>query len=189
MTRLNRYLIGTVILLSGLLLLAGARALRPTPEAPAPRMAATALPPLAVHFAPGDECEAEAVKQLGAAKTTVRVLAYNFSAEPIKLALVAAHKRKVDVRCIVDHVAASERGCMIPDLRAAGIRCWIDKKHKIAHSKVLIIDGGTVVTGSYNWSKNAKSNSENMLTIRSASLATTYADVWDEHCKHSDEVK
>jgi phosphatidylserine/phosphatidylglycerophosphate/cardiolipin synthase-like enzyme len=46
-------------------------------------------------------------------------------------------------------------------------------KHDFMHNKVLVSDG-TVVTGSYNFSRHAQSNAENVLIIASPPLAQTY---------------
>lgn len=42
----------------------------------------------------------------------------------------------------------------------------------IAHNKVMVIDGRTVITGSFNFTKAAEeSNAENLLVIDDADLA------------------
>ncbi len=46
-------------------------------------------------------------------------------------------------------------------------------KHDFMHNKVLVSDN-TVVTGSYNFSRHAQGNAENVLTIDSPALAQTY---------------
>src|SRR5262249_43006845 len=46
--------------------------------------------------------------------------------------------------------------------------------HDFMHNKVLIIDD-TVITGSYNFSRSAQFNAENILFIESAPLAATYS--------------
>lgn len=51
-------------------------------------------------------------------------------------------------------------------------------RHDFMHNKVLIIDD-TVITGSYNFSRSAQFNAENILFIESAALAQTYSDYID----------
>jgi phosphatidylserine/phosphatidylglycerophosphate/cardiolipin synthase-like enzyme len=46
------------------------------------------------------------------------------------------------------------------------------------HNKVLIIDD-TVITGSYNFSRSAEFNAENILFIESPPLAETYSGYID----------
>jgi len=51
-------------------------------------------------------------------------------------------------------------------------------KHDFMHNKVLIIDD-TVITGSYNFSRSAEFNAENILFIESPPLAETYSGYID----------
>ena len=47
-------------------------------------------------------------------------------------------------------------------------------RHDFMHNKILVIDD-TVITGSYNFSRSAQFNAENILFIESAPLAETYS--------------
>jgi phosphatidylserine/phosphatidylglycerophosphate/cardiolipin synthase-like enzyme len=47
-------------------------------------------------------------------------------------------------------------------------------RHNYMHNKVLVIDD-TVITGSYNFSRSAQFNAENILFIESVPLADTYS--------------
>src|SRR5438105_661749 len=51
-------------------------------------------------------------------------------------------------------------------------------KHDFMHNKVLVVDD-TVITGSYNFSRSAQFNAENILFIESAPLAETYSTYID----------
>ncbi len=53
--------------------------------------------------------------------------------------------------------------------------------HDFMHNKVLVIDD-TVITGSYNFSRSAEFNAENILFIESAPLAETYS-AYIDHLK------
>jgi phosphatidylserine/phosphatidylglycerophosphate/cardiolipin synthase-like enzyme len=54
-------------------------------------------------------------------------------------------------------------------------------RHDFMHNKVLVIDD-TVITGSYNFSRSAEFNAENILFIESAPLAEAYS-VYIDHLK------
>src|SRR5215472_16496710 len=54
-------------------------------------------------------------------------------------------------------------------------------RHNFMHNKVLVIDN-TVITGSYNFSRNAQFNAENILFVESAPLADTYG-AYIDHLK------
>jgi phosphatidylserine/phosphatidylglycerophosphate/cardiolipin synthase-like enzyme len=63
----------------------------------------------------------------------------------------------------------------------------IDAQQAIANNKVMIIDGETVITGSFNFTKAAEeSNAENLLVIRDRKLAERYIKNWQEHERHSE---
>jgi phosphatidylserine/phosphatidylglycerophosphate/cardiolipin synthase-like enzyme len=50
------------------------------------------------------------------------------------------------------------------------------------HNKVMVIDGQTVVTGSFNFTKAAEnSNAENVLIIHDGSLASKYEKNWQDY--------
>jgi phosphatidylserine/phosphatidylglycerophosphate/cardiolipin synthase-like enzyme len=71
-------------------------------------------------------------------------------------------------------------------LADSGIPAFIDVAHAIAHKKLMIIDEGTVITGSLNFTKAAEEkNAANLLMIKSAELAKLYRGNWDVHRKHS----
>jgi len=63
----------------------------------------------------------------------------------------------------------------------------IDAKHAIAHNKIMVIDGETVITGSFNFTKQAENaNAGNLLVIRDATLAEQYVANWKAHAEHSE---
>jgi phosphatidylserine/phosphatidylglycerophosphate/cardiolipin synthase-like enzyme len=55
---------------------------------------------------------------------------------------------------------------------------------------VIVIDGETVITGSFNFTNQAeKSNAENLLVIRSKELAEVYGKNWQKHLEHSEKYE
>ena len=52
---------------------------------------------------------------------------------------------------------------------------------------MIIIDGETVITGSFNFTKAAEeNNAENLLVIHDKKLAERYTKNWQEHAQHSE---
>ena len=50
----------------------------------------------------------------------------------------------------------------------------------------MVIDGGTVITGSFNFTRAAEEeNAENLLVIRYSEIAAEYTRNWQEHLAHS----
>ncbi len=122
------------------------------------------------------------------ARRQILVQAYEMTAPRIESALVAAHRRGVEVRAIFDPDAFKETGSMVGELAAGGVAVFVDSFHKpgIAHNKVMVIDQALVITGSFNFTKAAESrNAENLLVIDDPALAAAYARNFAAHLAHS----
>ena len=139
-----------------------------------------------VYFSPSGGCTDAIVTAIDSARTSILVQAYSFTSSPIAKALVEAHKRGVVCKVILDKSQRTEKYSEADFLVHAGIETWIDAEHRIAHNKVMVIDGQTVITGSFNFTKSAETgNAENLLVIRSPELAGKYAENWKKHQEHS----
>jgi phosphatidylserine/phosphatidylglycerophosphate/cardiolipin synthase-like enzyme len=164
-------------------------------------IATPAVPPLApadsagargerirVLFSPRGGCTEAIVAALRHATRTVDVQAYSFTSAPIAKAVTDAHARGVKVRIILDKSQRTERYSSATFLKNHDVPVFIDDEHAIAHNKVILIDGKTVITGSFNFSKAAEErNAENLLIIEGRpDLASAYTDNFEEHLHHTE---
>ena len=133
------------------------------------------------YFSPEDGTLAHLLALVNEAKESVYFLAYSFTSDELSDALIAAAARGVDVRGVFDTgQVASNTGGEYERLRAAGINVRLDGEGGSLHDKVLIIDSRIVVTGSYNFSKNAeRNNDENTLVIHSQEVAAKYLEEFE----------
>jgi len=114
--------------------------------------------PIVSVFHPDERGTQAIVDQLDGAKRQVLVQAYsNLTSTPIDRALVDAHKRGVDVQVIMDK--SSEMYSSTTFLVNEGVPTYIDPVHKISDNKVMVIDGKTVITVSFNFTKSAEQRS------------------------------
>jgi phosphatidylserine/phosphatidylglycerophosphate/cardiolipin synthase-like enzyme len=121
------------------------------------------------------------------AQSTVLVQAYSFTSYKIAKALLDAHKRGVKVEVILDKSQKSDQYSSADFLANSGMSVKIDSEHAIAHNKVMVIDGETVITGSFNFTKAAEEdNAENLLVIRDRELTERYTENWQKHARHSE---
>ena len=129
-----------------------------------------------IAFSPGGGITGMIVKEIESAKSSIDVQAYSFTSIPITDALVDAKNKGVSVRIILDKSDVREKGGALPALISAGIETKIDYAFAIAHSKVMIIDGRDVVTGSFNFTASAeKNNSENCIILHdNPDISKTY---------------
>jgi phosphatidylserine/phosphatidylglycerophosphate/cardiolipin synthase-like enzyme len=143
---------------------------------------------LACWFSPNGGCTDAIVGEIEGAKKTVQVLTYSFTSRPIGNALIDAHRRGVNVTVVADKSETIDARSEIKSLQRAGIPVYIDDKHAIAHNKVMVIDGATVVTGSFNFTYAAEhENADNVLIVHNhPAIASAYADNFAHHLSHSD---
>jgi phosphatidylserine/phosphatidylglycerophosphate/cardiolipin synthase-like enzyme len=153
--------------------------------APAP----ATTPRLQVFFSPGGGCTEAIVDGLGKAKTSIDVQAYSFTSAPIAEAVGKAFARGVKVRVVLDKSQRSERYTSATYLANHNVPTWIDAKHAIAHNKIILVDGKTIFTGSFNFTKAAEQkNAENLLIIEGdPKLYAEYLSNFEEHLSHSEK--
>ncbi len=137
--------------------------------------------PIEVYFSPDDHVQAALLGLLAGARTSIFFLAYSFTADPLAEAIVNRAQAGVQVAGVMDDGQVStNRGTEYDRFRAAGLDVRLDAEHGLMHHKVLIIDGTTVVTGSYNFSASAeKSNDENVLIIHDPTMAAEFQQEFD----------
>lgn len=115
-------------------------------------------------------------------RESIRLMGYSFTSPEVVKSLVAAKRRGVDVRVVVDEKGnrskASQAAMNV--VVNAGIPLRTNGQYKIMHDKVIITDGQNVELGSFNYSRSAaESNSENALVVREVpALAQTYLAHW-----------
>jgi phosphatidylserine/phosphatidylglycerophosphate/cardiolipin synthase-like enzyme len=148
-----------------------------------------------VYFSPQGGATEAIVREIDSAKRDIKVLAYSFTSVPIAKSLLNAHKRGVHVEAVLDKsnrkVKPGGRGksySAATFLVNAGIPTYIDDKHPIQHNKVICIDGETLITGSFNFSRAAEEkNAENLLVIKgNKPLVDKYLENYREHQAHSE---
>jgi phosphatidylserine/phosphatidylglycerophosphate/cardiolipin synthase-like enzyme len=127
------------------------------------------------------------VREIGRAKQYVEVLAHRLSSPEIIAAITAAKTRGVQIAVILDSDQKSDKESDATLLLNAGIPFSLDAAHALAHNSVVLIDGGVVVTGSFNFTSSAEtSNSENLLVITERPvLWKAYSVEFDKHASHS----
>jgi phosphatidylserine/phosphatidylglycerophosphate/cardiolipin synthase-like enzyme len=136
----------------------------PVPAPPSSsKVEEASCPTVTVCFTPGEDCTERIVRVLGEAQTSILVQAYAFTSAPIAKALVDAKKRGVRVEAILDKSNRTDKYSAADFLANSGIPTRIDAQHAIAHNKVIVIDGETVIGGSFNYTRAAQEkNAENV---------------------------
>lgn len=135
-----------------------------------------------VGFSPEGSAEVLVLDVLSSAKREIRLMGYSFTSPAVVRELIAAKKRNVDVRVVLDahgNEGKSSRAAMNL-LVSAGIPVRTNDYFKIQHDKVIVADALNVQTGSFNYTASAaRRNSENALVLWGApDVAQAYLKHW-----------
>ena len=146
-------------------------------EDPAPGLMVDGTP-LDILFSPDNKVAAHLLPLIQSARESIYILAYSFTSNDLGDAVMQRAREGVKVQGVMDaSQVASNQGTEYDRFIQAGLDIRQDGNNGLMHHKVLIIDGKTVVTGSYNFTNAAETeNDENLVIITSTSLAQQYLD-------------
>ena len=130
------------------------------------------------YFCPEDECAQRVIGLINNAEKSVYFMAFSFTNEKIADAVIK--KGNLDVKGIFDSGQASSQYSQYRRMEEFGINVIKDKNRRKMHHKVFIIDNETVVTGSFNPTKNADArNDENVIVVHDKKIAKSYLDEFE----------
>lgn len=119
------------------------------------------------YFCPEDDCKEHVLAQLSSAQQSIRFMLSWVTDEDI-IATLNERRNDIDVQGVLDNGIKSAQE-QLPFTTIADV-----------HHKVFIIDGETVITGSYNPTKAGNErNDENILIIHDRSVAQQYLAEYD----------
>jgi phosphatidylserine/phosphatidylglycerophosphate/cardiolipin synthase-like enzyme len=117
------------------------------------------------YFCPEDDCQKHVLDVLKTAQKSIHFMAYSFTDDKIG-SLLSDKKHNLDVKGVFD-----PRKNEYSEYEKLKDVSTIAK----VHHKVFIIDSNTVITGSYNPSRNAnEKNDENIVIIRDPQIAQQF---------------
>lgn len=127
---------------------------------------AIAAPSIEVGFSPDGSSLNVVLNAINSANKELLMAAFNFTSRPISEALMKAKARGVDVRVIADRKANSNYSA-VTYLANHGVHVSLNDNYAYFHNKFIVIDGNSVETGSFNYTKGAaEKNAENVIWLR-----------------------
>jgi phosphatidylserine/phosphatidylglycerophosphate/cardiolipin synthase-like enzyme len=124
---------------------------------------ACAIVPL---FSPQDQVASALLPELDAAKTSIHCSLFGLSHPGLLGGLTDASKRGVAVVVGLDKKQAALASSLHRQLRRGGATVLIKKTGVLEHNKFCLIDGQTVLMGSWNWSHTAQAQDNSELILR-----------------------
>ncbi|MGF6960762.1 phospholipase D family protein [Paraburkholderia youngii] len=139
-----------------------------------------------VGFSPEGSAAALVDRAIDSAQRSIRVSAYSFTSPDVVRHLLQAKRRGVEVAVVVDEKSnvnedrSGKAHAALNLLVNARIPVRTVGVYPSHHDKVLVVDGSTVETGSFNYSQAAASrNSENALVLWDCpGVARGYLEHW-----------
>jgi phosphatidylserine/phosphatidylglycerophosphate/cardiolipin synthase-like enzyme len=127
------------------------------------------------YFAAEDKVAGHVVDHLKQAKQSIHFMAFSFTSNEIGNAVIARAKAGVQVAGVFETTGSETKFSQLAPMKKAGIDVLQDGNPYVMHHKVFIIDGRTVIFGSFNFSVNAdKDNDENLLIVDDPALAQAF---------------
>ena len=118
------------------------------------------------YFSPGSDTISPLLKEINSAEKSIHFMAFSFTHDALGSAMRNRFKSGIDVQGVFEDRQVDQYS-EFKAMKAAGLPVVLDKNRGTMHHKVIVIDAETVITGSYNFSKNAeKRNDENLLIIK-----------------------
>jgi phosphatidylserine/phosphatidylglycerophosphate/cardiolipin synthase-like enzyme len=133
-------------------------------------------------FSPGGEVKEIIVRELESTASTLDLAIREITSLEIAQVLAKARQRGVKVRVIADSKQANMRTSKITYLIQQGILVKVlgGKEKGMMNHRFAILDGGRVLTGSFDWSEaSLKWNYENILIIHESEAVTAYQKEFD----------
>lgn len=155
-------------------------------DTPYPRMIVESIP-IEVYFAPEDHVQSRLLELLRSADTSVDFLALSFTSDSLSDALIVDAQKGVKIRGVYEEGnALTDTGSDYYAMRKAGLNVLLDGNSGLMHHKVLIIDGETVVFGSYNFTSSAeRRNDENIVIVVNEELAKKFEAEFESIYAHA----
>lgn len=150
-----------------------------------------AAPQISYYFSqPDHQTDVQLIKVIDSAKKTLDIAIYSITKPSIVNAITNAVKRGVNVRIITDKIQAKGKAQVVALglLKKSKIPIMVNTHSGLMHLKVTIADNSIVTTGSYNYSKGAtEQNDEVLVIINDSKIAQDFTDkfnfMWNDSKK------
>ncbi len=125
-------------------------------------------------FSPGDQCAHMIRGFIENAKRKMDLCVFTITDNELSRAILDAYHRGIQIRIITDDQKMEDKGSDIEQFRQAGIPVKTDDSESHMHHKFAIFDSHYLLLGSYNWTRGARHQQEDILTTNDPKLVKAY---------------
>lgn len=141
-------------------------------------------------FSPGDACGKHIRTLMSEAQERLDICVFTISDNDIADAIKNAFDRGINVRIVTDNDKMWDEGSDIKSLYDHGIEVKIDQTDYHMHHKFMVVDGHTVLTGSYNWTRSAAQfNHENIISLTDRQVSQKFSAEFEKLWKECVEMQ
>lgn len=129
-------------------------------------------------FSPDDGVADRLSSLLRGAQRSIRFMAFSFTSDELGAAIRARAEGGIQVAGVMDAEQIEfNLGTEYDLFQQAGLDVYLDGLDGQLHHKVIIVDGRTVIVGSYNFTRSAETrNDENVLIIHDIEIAGVFLE-------------
>ena len=132
-----------------------------------PRIKLSEETEVATYFSPESDTISPLMREINSAEKSIHFMVFAFTHDTLGSAMRDRFASGIEVRGVFEKRQTDNPYSEYKAMKTAGLPVVLDKNRGTMHHKVIVVDEETVITGSYNFSKNAeKNNSENLLIIK-----------------------
>jgi phosphatidylserine/phosphatidylglycerophosphate/cardiolipin synthase-like enzyme len=125
------------------------------------------------YFSPVDGVMDKLIACVHGAQRSIHFMAFTYTDKSLAAAMIERTQAGVEVQGVIENRGASQ-GALVT-LFCAKLPVRVDGNKYAMHHKVIILDGQTVITGSFNLTKSADdAHDDNVLVIHDAAVAAPY---------------
>ena len=140
---------------------------------------------LIICFSPHNDCALFVIDAINSAEDHIDMAAYSLTDPEIIDAVSRKADDGISVRIILDEVQAANKASITKSKTSVRNVC-IEDKSGLMHNKFIVIDNKYVITGSYNFTLNARrKNAENLIVSDDQSTIFQYQiefnNLWREY--------
>lgn len=128
------------------------------------------------YFSPKGGLASKLITEIDKATISFHGAIFSFTLNEIADAIIRARSHGLDVKVIMDQHQSSEGQLKAyKRLKDARVEIFKSANRALMHNKYAIIDNRAVITGSYNWTRNAEErNNENLLILHLPKIAELF---------------
>lgn len=133
-----------------------------------------------------NDCDELLISNIEKAQKNIFGAIYTFTNKDIAEALIKKAKKRVKIKLKIDKVQAEfvYTKTLIKMMQDAGIDIELISMKTLGdhmHHKFAVIDEEIVLTGSFNWTRNAATdNNENIVSLNSKEIAKKFLSAWEK---------